>query len=234
MKKFILPSIFKNSINKLKCNIIRRKTFIKKSIVPIMGLIALIWFLVRVIPKPSRAFYPCQRAAFPLASAFVIWIITFAVSFLSFKKARKLFTETKYFAAVAFFGIALVTFLIMQISGGYRIALAQSTGNGFATIPLINDPDSAKAVVAPKGVVGIVQSPIAAKNLTAAEIDTMVRQAIDLAGGFDSTLIKDGQTVVLKPNLVRTFNSDPSKRTSYRLEGNSGCSEIGAYIKSSW
>jgi len=39
-----------------------------------LGLAALVWFLVRVVPKPSRAAYPCQRAAFPLASAFVLWL----------------------------------------------------------------------------------------------------------------------------------------------------------------
>ena len=32
------------------------------------GAAALVWFLVRVIPKPGRASYPCQRAAFPVAS----------------------------------------------------------------------------------------------------------------------------------------------------------------------
>lgn len=42
----------------------------------IAGLTALIWFLLRVIPKPSRAFYPCQRAAFPLATAFVVSLIS--------------------------------------------------------------------------------------------------------------------------------------------------------------
>ncbi len=39
-----------------------------------VGLSALAWFLIRVIPKPSRAAYPCQQAAFPIASAFVIWL----------------------------------------------------------------------------------------------------------------------------------------------------------------
>jgi hypothetical protein len=38
------------------------------------GAAALAWFLVRVIPKPSRASYPCQRAAFPVASGFVLWL----------------------------------------------------------------------------------------------------------------------------------------------------------------
>jgi uncharacterized protein (DUF362 family) len=44
-------------------------------IIFITGLGATIWFLIRVIPKPSRASYPCQRAAFPIASGFVLWLI---------------------------------------------------------------------------------------------------------------------------------------------------------------
>ena len=39
------------------------------------GLVSLVWFLVRVIPKPSRATYPCQRMAAPLASGFVAWLL---------------------------------------------------------------------------------------------------------------------------------------------------------------
>jgi uncharacterized protein (DUF362 family) len=37
--------------------------------------VAFCWFLARVIPKPIRATYPCQRAAFPLATTFVIWLL---------------------------------------------------------------------------------------------------------------------------------------------------------------
>lgn len=55
--------------------------------VPGLGLISLIWFLVRVIPKPSRATYPCQRAAFPMASAFVIWVIAVLGSAAAWRKA---------------------------------------------------------------------------------------------------------------------------------------------------
>jgi len=38
----------------------------------ISGFAALLWFLIRVVPKPSRAGYPCQQMAFPIASAFVL------------------------------------------------------------------------------------------------------------------------------------------------------------------
>jgi len=46
---------------------------------PIVGAVALIWFLIRVIPKPSRAGYPCMKAAFPLASSFVALVSGLAI-----------------------------------------------------------------------------------------------------------------------------------------------------------
>ncbi len=51
------------------------------------GLTSLIWFLIRVIPKPSRAVYPCQRAAAPFASAFLVWL--FAVLGAKWAVARR-------------------------------------------------------------------------------------------------------------------------------------------------
>ena len=55
---------------------------------PIIGLFSLIWFLLRVIPKPSRAAYPCQRIAMPLASSFVVWLVGLASSAVALHKAR--------------------------------------------------------------------------------------------------------------------------------------------------
>ena len=59
----------------------------------VLGAAALIWFLIRVIPKPSRAAYPCQRAAFPIASAFVIWLTGTIASMFAIKYLGKAFAE---------------------------------------------------------------------------------------------------------------------------------------------
>jgi hypothetical protein len=67
---------------------------------PLLGLLSLIWFLLRVIPKPSRATYPCQRVAFPLASGFIVWITGLVGSTLAYRKARKLFLLSRRFAAL--------------------------------------------------------------------------------------------------------------------------------------
>jgi len=60
------------------------------------GLAALAWFLVRVIPKPSRATYPCQRVAFPLASSFVLWVLGLAGAILAFRRARACMRRARY------------------------------------------------------------------------------------------------------------------------------------------
>jgi hypothetical protein len=54
------------------------------------GLAALVWFLVRVIPKPARAAYPCQRAAAPLAGGFLAWLAGLAGARLLHRRARAL------------------------------------------------------------------------------------------------------------------------------------------------
>jgi len=66
---------------------------------PIAGLLSLIWFLIRVIPKPSRATYPCQRFAAPLASGFVVWITGLIGSALAYRKARQVLRESRYVLA---------------------------------------------------------------------------------------------------------------------------------------
>jgi hypothetical protein len=70
-------------------------------------LVSLLWFLIRVIPKPSRATYPCQRAAFPIASAGVVWLCGIAVSSLAYCKARRLAVQGRYLAAELVVAVAV-------------------------------------------------------------------------------------------------------------------------------
>jgi len=49
--------------------------FLTKTLPLVTGLLALVWFLLRVIPKPQRAAYPCMKAAYPLMSGIVIWFL---------------------------------------------------------------------------------------------------------------------------------------------------------------
>lgn len=74
---------------------------------PFIGLAALIWFLARVIPKPSRATYPCQRVAFPLASGFVAWLIALIGSAAAYKKAKLAVMHSHYVAAAICIAVSI-------------------------------------------------------------------------------------------------------------------------------
>ncbi len=90
-----------------------------KWLFPITGLLALLWFLIRVIPKPSRAGYPCQRVAFPLASSFIIWLLGIAGSVTAYRRAKRLFAQARYVMA-AIFIFASVAFIWMALSSSWQ------------------------------------------------------------------------------------------------------------------
>jgi hypothetical protein len=94
----------------------KMKKKIKKLLFPFLGLAALIWFLIRVIPKPSRVTYPCIRASMPLAASFVIYVMSLTSTMYVFKKARKFLWEAKYvlFTITLLLGIALSLITTMQ------------------------------------------------------------------------------------------------------------------------
>ncbi|MBN1561748.1 DUF362 domain-containing protein, partial [candidate division KSB1 bacterium] len=72
----------------------------RKYLLPIIGFLSLVWFLLRVIPKPSRAAYPCQRVAFPLASGFVLWVAGLYSSILIGKKLKKYIMSRRFVQAM--------------------------------------------------------------------------------------------------------------------------------------
>jgi hypothetical protein len=67
-----------------------------KIILLISGAIALVWFLVRVVPKPSRACYPCQKVAFPVASAFVVWLAGLLANMFVLSKLKSRAVQNRF------------------------------------------------------------------------------------------------------------------------------------------
>ncbi len=96
-----------------------------KWVFPIAGLVSLIWFLIRVLPKPSRATYPCQRVAFPLASGFVAWILGLGAWAVAFRKAKVSFARRRYVIGLVCLALSVgALWLVVSISSDER-ALAE-------------------------------------------------------------------------------------------------------------
>lgn len=98
-----------------------------KWLFPVIGLAALIWYLVRVIPKPSRADYPCQKVAAPFALGGIVYLFSIFGLITTFRKARKFLYQHRYAAA----GICLLSGLVCAMlvqSLNESSARAENTG----------------------------------------------------------------------------------------------------------
>ncbi len=100
---------------------------------PIIGILALIWFLVRVIPKPQRAQYPCQRVAASLAGGFLTYLAGILGASMILKKAKDVLKSRKFGA------ITMVSILASAvIFGAYSLltsphAPTTATTGGYAS-----------------------------------------------------------------------------------------------------
>jgi len=92
----------------------------------LLGMASTIWFLIRVIPKPSRAAYPCMQTAAPFMSSFIIYILSMAGAVTFFKKSKTTFLRANHIAAATFLIAAVVSFSVF-VSNNVGVSLANNT-----------------------------------------------------------------------------------------------------------
>lgn len=184
---------------------------LRRIFLPLLGLASLAWFLVRVIPKPSRAAYPCMRAAAPLASGFVLWLLSLGGAGASIRQARLLGRGGRMVPAAAFLvlGIGLGS-LGLGLAAPDLIAAAtalspsplegpnQPMGTGFGIHPgrvtWVHDPEAVDQTLPPGSTAWY--SDDAAPQ---AGVDALLSAALrDLAGGSNDREAWD--------RLFRDFN----------------------------
>ncbi len=176
----------------------------KKIYLILGGFIALCWFIIRVIPKPSRAAYPCQRAAFPIASAFVIWLTSLLSSTLFFLKFKKNLKNNKLAYALLFLFLFGISSLFYFTTAPVNKLFAFNSSE-YIKVPWdasIRTKAQTSNIITSFDDVSVVKSSISnATDIDFDEIESMLRESVEQAGGL-STIIANGDYVVLKPNLV--------------------------------
>ncbi|MCF8234929.1 MAG: DUF362 domain-containing protein [Bacteroidales bacterium] len=104
-----LPEKLQLFISKL-----RKKRIHPKIIFISLGILSTIWFAIRVIPKPSRATYPCMQATAPCMSSFVVWLIGVWGGLFSLKQWRFYLGKSNYALAGLFMMISISSYLMVQ------------------------------------------------------------------------------------------------------------------------
>ncbi len=122
---------------------------------PLTGLAATAWFLVRCVPKPSRAAYPCQRAAFPIASSFVLWALGMAGATAAFRHAGRSLRRARVavglglvVAGLAAAAVSVATWPTADASAGFTPTDPPNTPMGVGRgihrgcVAWVHDPDA--------------------------------------------------------------------------------------------
>jgi uncharacterized protein (DUF362 family) len=137
------------------------KKIIAKTVYFIIGLGALIWFLIRVIPKPVRATYPCQRAAFPIASGFVLYLIALFSSAFVLKKLKLQVSRGKNLAAAVSVTVLIISgFFLLQSDKPFTYADYKNNLEG------PNEPMGTGKGIFPGRVVWVHDSAAVTHNIT--------------------------------------------------------------------
>jgi hypothetical protein len=143
----IISNLFERCPKTGKIRGINKRAWPKWSLL-FAGLAACLWYLFRVIPKPSRAAYPCQRAAAPIRIGFLTYGVALAGYAFSFTKARSLLRNKKHVLAGLFFVAAIVS-LFVFIANDARPAFAANpigTAKGIfpGRVAWVYNPNAAK------------------------------------------------------------------------------------------
>jgi uncharacterized protein YjdB len=182
---------YKQSFLNYLQKISQKFTFSTKIQFFIFGIASAAWFLIRVIPKPSRASYPCMRAAAPVASAFVLYLLSLTSSVFFFKRFGNYLKLGKTQLAALFLALGIGA-SIVSLTHSYSSASAAETPLEGSNLP----KGIAKGIY-PGRVVWVFDTAATNKNCTNAygdgyfmdtntnqnEVDKMLEAALkDLTG----------------------------------------------------
>ncbi len=201
----------------------------------VIGLLATLWFVIRVVPKPSRAGYPCMKVAYPFMTAFVLWLVSFTGIFASYK----LLVSSVRRKRLLMIGLSL-TFLVIAV--GFHIYT--NTDKVFAQSPVAivhpaNEPFGEGQGILP-GRVTWAWNPDATienctndltkndgyflnKNINQAVIDQMVQQSIQQIG--NQPILADAWDAIFRAFNIKKGKGDVGYTTGETifLKINQGC-----------
>ncbi|MCP4313444.1 MAG: DUF362 domain-containing protein [Bacteroidetes bacterium] len=109
----------------------------------VLGVVSIVWLLLRVIPKPSRITYPCQRMAAANATAFIAWLLGTVIATTFFRKAMRRLRESRVTLAAVLIFLSLAVgsgTVLLTSSQDIRAAVKRQSNEIFTPPEPLNQP----------------------------------------------------------------------------------------------
>lgn len=201
----------------------------------VAGIIAIIWFLVRVVPKPQRAQYPCQQVAMSISFGYIaFWGIMFTGLIVWMRKAKTKFAKTAPTLLVS--GVVMFTITGAVFATNY---FNSSEPAPVAWTPIPKEPMGVPTGANPGRVVWEWNPNATEKNLTGywweqqnnnqQVLDQMVSQGIQELSGENNDTIA-WQTLFAYFNQVHgngTVGYQPGEKIAIKLNFNNALGGSG-------
>ncbi len=117
----------------------------------VIGSLATLWFLIRVIPKPSRAAYPCMQATAPFMSGFVLYLISLGGAATAFTRFRHFFARSQYAMAFLLLFVAGLFYFLLHTA----MPFISSAGNAVTGISASGSSLSCRGYFPPNDPIGM-------------------------------------------------------------------------------
>ena len=104
---------------------LKKQNFSGKVMIFVLGIVSTAWFLCRVIPKPSRASYPCVRAVAPFMSGFVLYLLSLGGISLILKRLGKSLARPSSLSSLLLV-LLLFLFIGINITSDTSVTTAQT------------------------------------------------------------------------------------------------------------
>ena len=130
----------------------------------LLGIISIVWLLIRVIPNPACAGYPCMRVAAPFMSGFVMYLVSLGCITFALRKVKKNIVRARYFAAGSFVLVAMVGMVFSIVQGSQDANTLAAVSTGLDDGPnwpedITYDPDGIELVSIPSKITGSRAAP---------------------------------------------------------------------------
>lgn len=211
---------------------INKKNVALKICFPLLGIVALVWFLIRVVPKPSRIEYPCQQIAAPIAFSFVAFISSTLVGVETWKRFRSLWYSRRFYLGLSVLSIGVLlsgTLYVMSVDNslmGQVIRKQIDNGTDMGHFTPIDSPNTPMGVA--KGIhpgrVAWAYDPKAAawdgeRGLYSDANNNSQTRVNDMMEGVIISLTRQNTIDKAWEELFRTFNYKKGKGAALYKKG---------------
>ena len=231
----------KKALHKLKWKILNKMKNSKGLFFHLTGIICLIWFLARVIPKPDRIRYPCQQTSLCIATGYVaFWIVLWGSLFFGLGLWVK---RMKYKTAAYTPVFIVILILIFSVTSNvYAVNYVKEKDNIEIWEPISNEAMGVPTGLNPGRVVWVWNKDATEKDLVGYwweqqnnnqdVIDQMTAEGIKNYAGVDTE--KEAWDL-----LFEYFNQEqgkgkisyqPGERIAIKVNLNN-CWQPGSYLK---